>query len=79
MKRLKFIELLDHQKKFIRKFLLSNAPGAICYHGVGTGKTITAAVASHYYLVSIIKPRWNCYIHISSGILLLLMRKRIMG
>ena len=44
------IELLDHQKKFIRKFLLSNVPGAICYHGVGTGKTITAAVASHYYL-----------------------------
>jgi hypothetical protein len=44
------IELLDHQKKFLRKFFLSNVPGAICYHGVGTGKTITAAVASHYYL-----------------------------
>ena len=44
------IELLEHQQKFIRKFLLSNVPGAICYHGVGTGKTITAAVASHYYL-----------------------------
>jgi hypothetical protein len=41
---------LDHQKKFLRKFFLSNVPGAICYHGVGTGKTITAAVASHYYL-----------------------------
>ena len=44
------LELLEHQKKFIRKFLLSNVPGAICFHGVGTGKTITAAVASHYYL-----------------------------
>jgi hypothetical protein len=44
------LELLEHQKKFIRKFFLSNVPGAICYHGVGTGKTITSAVASHYYL-----------------------------
>ena len=41
---------MEHQEKFIRKFLLSNVPGAICYRGVGTGKTITAAVASHYYL-----------------------------
>ena len=32
------IELLEHQKKFIRKFFLSNVPGAICYHEVGTGK-----------------------------------------
>lgn len=43
-------ELQKHQEKFITKWILSNFTGAIVFHGVGTGKTITAVVASHYYL-----------------------------
>ena len=44
------LSLLEHQKKFLRKFCLSNVSGSVVFHGVGTGKTITAVVASHYYL-----------------------------
>ena len=44
------ITLLEHQTKFLRKFFLSNVAGSIVFHGVGTGKTITSVVASHYYL-----------------------------
>jgi len=44
------LELLEHQQKFLRKFFLSNVPGCVVFHGTGTGKTVTAAVASHYYL-----------------------------
>lgn len=44
------LTLLEHQKKFLRKFFLSNVSGSVVFHGVGTGKTITAVVASHYYL-----------------------------
>lgn len=43
-------ELQPHQKKFISKWILGNFQGAIVYHGVGTGKTISAVVAAHYYL-----------------------------
>lgn len=44
------IKLNPHQKEFIRKFYMSNYSGAVVFHGVGTGKTLTAVVASHYYL-----------------------------
>ena len=44
------ITLLDHQSKFLRKFFLSNVSGCIVFHGVGSGKTLTSVVASHYYL-----------------------------
>ena len=44
------VELLTHQEKFLRKFFLSNVMGSIVFHGVGTGKSLTAAAASHYYL-----------------------------
>lgn len=44
------VELLNHQEKFLRKFFLSNVTGSIVFHGVGTGKSLTAAAASHYYL-----------------------------
>ncbi len=40
---------LEHQQRFIRNILLSSVPGVICC-GVGTGKTITAALASQYCL-----------------------------
>jgi superfamily II DNA or RNA helicase len=45
------ISLQKHQTKFIRKFILSNVQGSIVFHGVGSGKTMTALVASHYYLL----------------------------
>ena len=44
------LTLLEHQKKFLRKFFISYVSGSVVFHGVGTGKTITAVVASHYYL-----------------------------
>lgn len=39
-----------HQKKFILQFIYSNLKGAVVFHGVGTGKTITAVISSYYYL-----------------------------
>jgi tRNA1(Val) A37 N6-methylase TrmN6 len=44
------VKLLTHQEKFLRKFFLSGVSGSIVFHGVGTGKSLTASVASHYYL-----------------------------
>lgn len=44
------VKLLAHQEKFLRKFFLSGVIGSIVFHGVGTGKSLTAAVATHYYL-----------------------------
>lgn len=44
------VKLLAHQEKFIRKFFLSNVKGSIVFHGVGTGKSLTASVATHFYL-----------------------------
>jgi hypothetical protein len=45
------IVLQEHQEKFIKQFIFSNLRGAIVFHGVGTGKTLTAVVASFFYLV----------------------------
>lgn len=47
---LEYISLQDHQSKFIRQFIFSNLRGAIAYHGVGSGKTLTAVVSAYYYL-----------------------------
>jgi hypothetical protein len=49
-KELEKTVLQEHQNKFISKWILSNFQGAILFHGVGTGKTLTAVVSSHYYL-----------------------------
>jgi len=45
-----YVKLLKHQEKFLRKFFLSGVNGSIVFHGVGTGKSLTASVATHYYL-----------------------------
>jgi predicted RNA methylase len=45
-----YVKLLEHQEKFLKKFFLSGVSGSIVFHGVGTGKSLTGAVASHYYL-----------------------------
>lgn len=44
------IKLEPHQINFIKEFIFSNLRGAIAFHGVGSGKTLTAVVASYYYL-----------------------------
>jgi SNF2 family DNA or RNA helicase len=44
------IQPQNHQRNFIRQFMFSNLRGAILFHGVGTGKTLTAVISSYYYL-----------------------------
>jgi len=45
-----YIQLQQHQANFIKQFIFSNLRGAIAFHGVGSGKTLTAVVSSYYYL-----------------------------
>jgi hypothetical protein len=40
----------EHQRKFISQFIYSNLRGSIVFHGVGSGKTLTAVISSYYYL-----------------------------
>lgn len=42
--------LQEHQKKFLEGFLIGNLRSAICFHGVGTGKTLTAVACAKFYL-----------------------------
>lgn len=44
------ITLQDHQKKFILSFINDFIQGALLFHNVGSGKTLTAVAFSHYYL-----------------------------
>lgn len=44
------LTLQDHQEKFIKQFVFSQLRGAIVFHGVGSGKTLTAVVSSYFYL-----------------------------
>jgi len=44
------IVLNPHQKDFVINFINSYFTGALLFHGVGSGKTLTAVVFSHYYL-----------------------------
>lgn len=45
------INLQDHQKKFILSFINDFLQGALLFHSVGSGKTLTAVAFSHYYLL----------------------------
>jgi len=45
-----YLNLQKHQKEFIKQFIFSNVVGAIVFHGVGSGKTLTAVVSSYLYL-----------------------------
>jgi predicted RNA methylase len=45
-----YLGLQEHQVKFIKQFIYSQLRGAICFHGVGSGKTLTAVVCSYIYL-----------------------------
>ena len=44
------IDLNPHQKDFIVNFINSYFTGALMFHTVGAGKTLTAVAFSHYYL-----------------------------
>jgi 16S rRNA G1207 methylase RsmC len=44
------LTLQEHQIKFIKQFVYSNLQGAIVFHGVGSGKTLTAVVSAYWYL-----------------------------
>ena len=44
------ITLQKHQEDFIKQFVFSQLRGAVVYHGVGSGKTLTAVVSSYFYL-----------------------------
>ena len=44
------LTLQKHQEDFIKQFVFSQLRGAIIFHGVGSGKTLTAVVSSYFYL-----------------------------
>ena len=44
------IVLNKHQKDFVVNFINSYFTGGLLFHGVGSGKTLTSVVFSHYYL-----------------------------
>ena len=44
------LSLQKHQVDFIKQFIYSNLNGAIMFHGVGSGKTLTAVVCAYWYL-----------------------------
>ena len=46
------ISLQEHQVKFIKQFIYSNLQGAFMFHGVGSGKTLTAVVSAFWYCLS---------------------------
>ncbi len=48
--KIAFLTPQDHQRKFILQFIYSTLRGSVCFHGVGSGKTLTAVISSYYYL-----------------------------
>ena len=60
--------LQEHQIKFIKQFIFSNLRGAVTFHGVGSGKTLTAVVCAYYYLK--LHPNNNVIIISPSALLL---------
>jgi hypothetical protein len=54
------LELNAHQNAFIKHYIMNSVIGAIMFHGVGSGKTLTAVALSKYYLA--IYPENEVYI-----------------
>ena len=46
----KIIDLQEHQKRFLQGYMFGNLKSAIVFHGVGTGKTLTAVATISLYL-----------------------------
>lgn len=44
------VKLKEHQQKFLQGFLIGNLRSAITFHGVGSGKTLTAVATARMYL-----------------------------
>ena len=44
------IIIQEHQQKFIFSFINDTLQGALLFHSVGSGKTLTSVIFSHYYL-----------------------------
>lgn len=61
------MKLEDHQKKFLNGFLIGNLRGAIVFHGVGTGKTLTAVACSRMYLQ--LYPKNSVYVITPSAVI----------
>ena len=51
------INLQKQQEEFVVSFLNDHLQGALLFHSVGSGKTLTAVIFSHYYLT--LKPDHN--------------------
>jgi hypothetical protein len=54
------ITIQKHQEDFVVSFLNDHLQGALLFHSVGSGKTLTAVIFSHYYLT--LKPDHNVVI-----------------
>ncbi len=48
--KLEYLKPQTHQEKFIKQFIYSKLTGCVVFHGVGSGKTLTAVISSYYYL-----------------------------
>lgn len=48
--KIEYLTPQEHQSKFILQFIYSTLRGAVVFHGVGSGKTLTAVISSYYYL-----------------------------
>ena len=44
------LSLVEHQTQFVKQLVLLDLRGGICFHGTGTGKTVTSVVSAHWYL-----------------------------
>lgn len=51
------IDIQEHQKRFILSFITDSLQGCLLFHSVGSGKTLTSVIFSHYYLA--IHPTYN--------------------
>jgi SNF2 family DNA or RNA helicase len=54
------ITIQKHQEDFVVSFLNDHLQGCLLFHSVGSGKTLTAVIFSHYYLT--LKPDHNVVI-----------------
>jgi predicted RNA methylase len=49
--KISYLKLNEHQVNFMNHFIYNDVPGAIMFHGVGTGKTLTAVGMANFYLM----------------------------
>ncbi len=59
--------ITKYQEDFVVSFLNDHLQGCLLFHSVGSGKSLTAAIFSHYYLT--LKPDHNVVIISSPSLL----------